>query len=114
MSKQFCPFCGYKSLERVVVTLDENGNKVYRGRRKAPTAKAMTFSLPMPRGGKHDTMPILSEDQPRAQQLPSKKSLERNNPLDPDYAAWSSPFVTKDVSSKASRLGYTNRFNKRN
>lgn len=42
MSKQFCPFCGYKSMERVVVTLDENGNKVYRGRRKTPSAKSMT------------------------------------------------------------------------
>lgn len=113
MSKQFCPFCGYKSMERVVVTLDENGNKVYRGRRKTPSAKSMTFSLPMPRGGKHDNFPLLSVDQPRAQQLPSKKSLERNNPLDPDYATFTSPFVTKDVNSKASRLGYTNRFNKR-
>ena len=41
MGKQFCPACGYKSLERVVVTVDENGNKVYRGRRKAIPAKSL-------------------------------------------------------------------------
>lgn len=71
----------------------------------------------MPKGGKHDNYPILSEDQPCAQQLPSKKALIKNDPLDPDYANWSSPFVTKDVYSRAARLGIrtkTNeRFNKR-
>ena len=36
MEKQFCPKCGYKSLERVIVTIDSDGNKVYRGRRKQP------------------------------------------------------------------------------
>ena len=41
MSKQFCPNCGYKSLDRVVVTVDENGNKIYRGRRKTPSAKSL-------------------------------------------------------------------------
>ena len=69
----------------------------------------------MPRGGKHSNYPILSEDQPRAQNLPPKKALVKNNPLDPDYICQSSPFVTKDVYSKASRLGNTvnSRFNKR-
>jgi hypothetical protein len=72
----------------------------------------------MPHGGKHPSYPILSEDQPRAQNLPSKKSLIKNNPLDPDYVIQSSPFVTKDVYSRAARLGIkstnSNRFNKRN
>lgn len=116
MSKEFCQHCGYKSLERVVVSIDENGNKIYRGRRKTPSAKSMIFSLPMPHGGKHSTYPILSEDQPRAQQLPSKRSREKNDPLDPDYATFNSPFVTKDVYSRAARLGIrtdNSRFNKR-
>lgn len=118
MLRQFCKNCGYKSLERVVVTIDENGNKVYRGRRKTPSAKSLIHSLPMPRGGKHSNYPILSEDQPRAQQLPSKKSQIKNDPLDPDYATYNSPFVTKDVNSRSARLGIKhgqhNRFNKRN
>lgn len=109
MSKQFCPNCGYKSLERVVVTVDENGNKVYRGRRKPVSTKGLRYSLPTPRGGKHSNYPILSEDQPRAQQLPSKKSQVRNDPLDPDYASFNSPFTTKDVYSRAARLGINNR-----
>jgi hypothetical protein len=77
----------------------------------------------MPRGGKHANNPILSEDQPRPQNLPSKKSLIKNNPLDPDYTCLSSPFATKDVYSRASALGIkpnssraaaaTSRFNKR-
>ncbi len=72
----------------------------------------------MPRGGKHDNYPILSEDQPRAQQLPSKKQLVKNDPLDPDYATYNSPFTTRDVYSRASRLGIKadrndSRFNKR-
>lgn len=117
MSKQFCKHCGYKSLERVVVSIDENGNKVYRGRRKTPSAKSMIHSLPTPKGGKHSNYPILSEDQPRAQQLPSKKSLVKNDPMDSHYANWNSPFVTKDVYSRASNLGIRSgdrdRFNKR-
>ena len=71
----------------------------------------------MPRGGKHSNYPILSEDQPRAQNLPSKKSQIKNNPLDPDYVVQYSPFVTKDVYSRSARLGIrstdTDRFNKR-
>lgn len=116
MSKLFCPNCGYKSLERVVVTVDADGNRIYRGRKKLIT-KGLRYSLPMPHGGKHPNYPILSEDQPQAQNLPSKKSLVKNDPLDPDYASYSSPFVTKDVHSRAARLGIrankTNRFNKR-
>ena len=68
----------------------------------------------MPRGGKHDNFPILSEDQPRAHNMPAKKSLDKNNPIDPDYVYQASPFATKDVTSRAARLGVgTNRFNNR-
>lgn len=75
------------------------------------------FSLPTPHGGKHPTYPILMEDQPRAHNFPAKKSRVKNNPLDPDYVYQASPFTTRDVQSKASRLGIktdtTDRFNKR-
>ena len=117
MEKQFCPRCGYKRLERVVLMVDSDGNKVYKGRTKPPSIKGLRFSLPTPHGGKHPTYPILSEDQPRAHNFASKKSRVQNNPLDPDYIYQASPFVTKDVQSKASRLGiksdFNSRFNKR-
>jgi hypothetical protein len=77
------------------------------------------YSLPTPHGGKHPNFPILFENQPMAQNLPSKKALLKNNPLDPDYVCQSSPFLTKDVYSRASQLGIksnskgSNRFNKR-
>ena len=44
MSKQFCPQCGYKTLERVLVTVDADGNKVYRGRRKPASTKGLRVS----------------------------------------------------------------------
>jgi len=105
MQKQFCPSCGYKTLERVIVTVDEDGNKVYRGRRKAASTKGLRYSLPTPDGGKHPIYPQLSEDQPRAQNFPSKKSMIRSNPLDPDYESLNSPFAIKDIYSRAARLG---------
>lgn len=63
------------------------------------------FSLPMPHGGKHPNYPQLCEDQPMAQNLPPKKTLTKNNPLDPDYVCQSSPFAVNDVYSRASTLG---------
>lgn len=41
MEKQFCKYCGYKTLERVIVTVDSEGNKVYRGRRKPFCTKGL-------------------------------------------------------------------------
>lgn len=117
MEKVFCPLCGYKTLQRVIVIVDSDGNKVYKERRKPLTTKGLRFSLPTPHGGKHPTYPILMEDQPRAHNFPAKKSRVKNNPLDPDYVYQASPFTTRDVQSKASRLGIksdtTDRFNKR-
>ena len=45
MSKQFCPHCGYKTLERVVVTVDSEGNRIYRGRRKPISSKGLRVIL---------------------------------------------------------------------
>jgi RNA-binding protein NOB1 len=59
----------------------------------------------MPKGGKHSNYPILSEDQPRAHNFPSKRSQIKTDALDPDYCAQSSPFAIKDVYSKAATLG---------
>lgn len=58
----------------------------------------------MPKGGKHSNFPILSEDQPRPDNRPSKKYLMKTNALDPDYVCQTSPFATRDVYSRFSRL----------
>lgn len=63
------------------------------------------FPLPRPQGGRHSNNPVLTEDQPRGQhRLPRKK--DNMNVFDPNYIARSSPFAAKDVTSRASQLGY--------
>ena len=63
------------------------------------------FPLPLPKGGRHSDNPVLTEDQPRGQhRLPRKK--DNMNVFDPDYIARASPFAAKDVTSRASQLGY--------
>jgi RNA-binding protein NOB1 len=59
----------------------------------------------MPKGGKHSNFPILSEDQPRAQNHPSKKALAKTNALDSDYMSLASPFAVRDVYSRSANLG---------
>ena len=74
----------------------------------------LKFSLPTPKGGKHPNYPQLSEDQPMAHNFPAKKAIVKNDPLDPDYVYQASPFATKDVHSRAARLGINpNKFNSR-
>jgi len=59
----------------------------------------------LPKGGRHSENPVLTEDQPRGQhRLPRKK--DNMNVFDPDYIARTSPFAAKDVTSRASQLGY--------
>ncbi|XP_066992305.2 RNA-binding protein NOB1 isoform X4 [Anabrus simplex] len=66
---------------------------------------AMQFSLPKPQGGKHANNPILCEDQRIPHQRPSRLARTKTNPLDPDYTAGYSPFVMRDVTSRAAVLG---------
>ena len=61
--------------------------------------------MPLPKGGKHSDYPILSEDQPRAHNLPSRKAWAKTNALEPDYICQSSPFATRDVYSRSANLG---------
>ena len=70
----------------------------------------------MPKGGKHSNYPILSEDQPRAHNFPSKRSQIKTDALDPDYTCQSSPFAIKDVYTRSAALGIrsnSSRLNKR-
>lgn len=106
MDKVFCPNCGNKTLKRVAVTVDEDGHEVIHINFRRPlTGRGKKFSLPRFKGGKHANNPIMCEDQRVPQQRPSRMALTKTNPLDPDYIAGMSPFVMRDVNSRAAILG---------
>lgn len=107
LEKKFCPSCGNNTLVKVSVSVDEDGVTHYHlpNRKKPFNIRGKKFPLPRPQGGRHSNNPILTEDQPRAQhRLPRKK--DNMNVFDPNYIARSSPFAAKDVTSRASQLGY--------
>ncbi|CAG0902153.1 unnamed protein product [Darwinula stevensoni] len=107
MTKVFCPHCGHKTLKRVAVTVKPDGSKVLHiSKRKTLNLRGTKYSLPMPKGGKHSNNPILCVDQPQAQKRPTKASMVKLNPLDPDYIAGLSPFAIRDVHSRAAQRGY--------
>lgn len=88
MTKLFCPNCGHKTLKRVAVSMDENGQQVIHINLRRPlTAKGKNQSIPRPRGGKHSSNPILFEDQPIPKQFPSRVARTKTNALDEDYIA---------------------------
>lgn len=105
MTKMFCPNCGHKTLKRVAVSLDENGQQVIHINLRRPlTAKGKNQSIPRPRGGKHSCNPILFEDQPIPKQMPSRVARTKTNAMEEDYVAGFSPFVRRDVDSKSALL----------
>lgn len=88
MTKMFCPNCGHKTLKRVAVSLDENGQQVVHiNLRRALTAKGKNQSVPTMRGGKHSSNPIMCEDQPIPKQFPSRVARTKTNPMEEDYIA---------------------------
>lgn len=88
MTKIFCPNCGHKTLKRVAVSLDENGQQVIHINLRRPlTAKGKNQSIPRFRGGKHSSNPILFEDQPIPKQFPSRVARTKTNAMDEDYIA---------------------------
>ncbi|XP_072169063.1 RNA-binding protein NOB1-like [Diadema setosum] len=106
MSKIFCPKCGNKSLDKVTVTVDEDGTQRYHmSRRRPPNTRGMRYALPKPQGGKHATNPILFADQHVPHNRESRKARQRTNVFDPDYEAMTSPFATHDVTSRSAQLG---------
>lgn len=88
MTKVFCPNCGHKTLKKVAVSMDENGQRVVHINLRRPlTAKGKNKSIPTPRGGKHSANPILFEDQPIPKQFPTRVARTKTNALDEDYIA---------------------------
>lgn len=88
MTKIFCPNCGHKTLKRVAVSMNEQGQQVIHINLRRPlTAKGKNQSIPRPQGGKHSSNPILFEDQPIPKQMPSRVARTKTNALDEDYIA---------------------------
>lgn len=88
MTKKFCPKCGNNTLKKVAVSVNENGEmQIHINPRKPLTGRGKKFSLPTIKGGKHPNNPIIVEDQPIADNRPSRLARTKNNPLDDDYIA---------------------------
>ncbi|KAF7283442.1 RNA-binding protein NOB1 [Rhynchophorus ferrugineus] len=105
MTKRFCPKCGNNTLKKVAVSVNEYGDmQIHINPRKPLTGRGKKFSLPKIKGGKHPNNPIIVEDQPIADNRPSRLARTKNNPLDDDYIAGFSPFVMRDVNSKSAQL----------
>eukprot|EP00105_Crassostrea_gigas_P027706 XP_011449138.1 PREDICTED: RNA-binding protein NOB1 isoform X2 [Crassostrea gigas] len=115
MLKEFCPYCGNRTLQKVSMTVEEDGSiRYFLSRRKPISTKGMKHQLPLPRGGKHASNPILVEDQPLPQQRAAKKKQQHMDVFDPDFVAGQSPFALNDITSRAAQLGIrNNQFNKR-
>ncbi|XP_060069400.1 RNA-binding protein NOB1-like [Ylistrum balloti] len=118
--KEFCPSCGNNTLQKVSMTVEEDGTiRYFLSRRKPISTRGTKFSLPLPKGGKHAVNPILAEDTPVPQQRATRKSKQKLDALNPDFITGGSPFSVNDITSRASQLGIrqgrsSNAFNKRN
>lgn len=96
MTKLFCPNCGHKTLKKVAVSIDGNGQQVIHiNTRKPLTAKGKNQSIPRFRGGKHSSNPILFEDQPIPKQFPSRVARTKTDALEEDYVAGKLKMILK-------------------
>jgi len=106
MTAKFCPKCGNNTLKKVAVSVDSKGEMHIHINTKRPlTARGKRFSIPKIKGGKHPNNPILVADQPMPDNKPTRLARTKCNPLDDDYIAGFSPFVTRDINSKSAQLG---------
>ncbi|XP_030831106.1 RNA-binding protein NOB1 [Strongylocentrotus purpuratus] len=106
MGKVFCPKCGNKSLDKVTMTIDEDGSRRYHMSRRRPVnTRGLRYNLPKPQGGKHTSNPILYADQRIPQNREARKGNKKTNVFDPDFDAMGSPFATHDVTSRSALLG---------
>ncbi|XP_053305485.1 RNA-binding protein NOB1 [Spea bombifrons] len=106
MTKSFCPHCGNMTLKKVAVSVKEDGslNMHFSKNPKVFCTRGMRYSLPLPKGGKHATNPLLVPDQHFPQQRLSKKAKAKTDVFNPDYVAGASPFVENDIYSRAANL----------
>ena len=110
MSKMFCPQCGnLKTLKKVSVSVDENGQKrIHLNPKRPVTTKDVKLCIPRPRRGKHALNPILVPDQHVPKLKPSKFAVQEKKTVaqsiisDVGYLIRDNPFSVNDVYSKAS------------
>lgn len=114
LNAKFCPSCGnLGTMKKVCVTTDSEGNKKIHINFKRPiNIRGKKYSMPMPKGGKHSTDPIVVADQPIPQMRAAKAAVKEKKLLaatildDPSYSLRSNPFSMNDVTSRASRFRY--------
>ena len=114
LSCKFCPSCGnLGTLKKVCVTTDSDGNKQIHINFKRPiNVRGKKYSMPMPKGGKHSTDPIVVADQPIPQMRAAKAAVRDKKMVastildDPTYTLRSNPFSMNDVTSRASQFHY--------
>lgn len=106
MNKVFCPHCGNKTLKKIAVTINEDGNLQmhFSKNPKVLNPRGLRYSLPKPQGGKHASNPLLVEDQQFPQQRLSRKARQKTDVFNPDYLAGGSPFAENDIYSRAANL----------
>jgi len=107
MEKEFCPVCGNHTLQRIAMTVNDDGSiQYFMSRRKPVSLRGLRHSLPNPKGGKYHVNPLLCEDQPRPHQRMSKKAKIKYNVFEAGYIANNSPFAPTDTQSRSAMLGF--------
>ena len=101
-SKVFCTKCGNKTLEKVAVTVDEEGVTWYqRLSRKPRTGRGVRYSLPKPQGGRQTNMPWITPDQPDKIHKMACSVKSSVDVMSGDFVKSGSPFGTTNVDAKA-------------
>jgi len=123
-SKVFCPKCGHDTLDRVPLTVGEDGKIEVHDNRRRRNLKGTVYSIPKPKGGR-GWQPIFAEDQLRMggrdRELRHQAKLYDNermakDPFDYDNTArdWSKRGVTStgnalNSSAPSMKAGYGKR-----
>lgn len=90
VERQFCGRCGNASLTRVTYDVDKNGvARIFLSSKFKPRLRGTKYSIPMPRGGRHNKDLILCEDQidpVKLRRAAKQRERQRVDVLDPDTA----------------------------
>jgi len=103
-TRQFCPKCGNRTLEKVAVTVDENGAKWYQKLSlKTRTTRGVRYSLPQHKGGRigNAAMPHITEDQPGKKFTLDTLVKQKVDVMSTDFVKSGSPFGMTKVDTRA-------------
>ena len=105
-ARMFCTRCGNRTLEKVAVTVDEEGVTWHQRLSKKPrTGRGVRYSLPTPKGGRDDVanMPWITEDQPDKKNRMVCNAKRQVNVMSTDYVKSGGPFGLTNVDAKSFR-----------